>query len=234
MNKEKNRGIVSTFNKTNTIVAIVLIVTIALGGVWWIYKPSTLGSRTKIDTTDNQPTQNQTETTPDPTNVISPEPNELNVTEPEPEPEPETPPTDSDIIEITMSELVEKAINHIQNTNKEEYESLIGKTLRLTDAIVRKKEDQPVGYDDYWLVLELNEEIILTVFVGFDHTPEFKRILDTIQVGDQVTVEGEFDRTYPIVGAAILTRTPQGMKLAAVTPLGRILYPTKLIKQSEP
>ena len=158
--------------------------------------------------------------------------------EPEPEPElelePEISPTDSDIIEITMAKLVERAINHIQDTNKEEYESLIGKTLRLTDAIVRKKEDQPVGDDDYWLVLELNKENVLTLFVKFDRNPEFKKILDTIQVGDQVTVEGEFDRTYPLVGSPILRQTPQGLKLAAVTPLGTIWHATKLIKQSKP
>ncbi len=226
---KNEEGRVSTFNKT-TIIAIALIATIVLGGTaWWIYRPSTPGPPSSPDITPEKP------------QITEPAP------KPEPEPGPETSPTNSDIpdiIEITMAELVNRTVNHIQDTNTEEYESLIGKQIRLTDAVVRRKGgDEPISLHDYWLVLELNEENVLTVFVGFPYNSyeaEFRKTVKTIQVGDRVTVEGEFDRTYPMVGSPILLETKEGMggtggiQLVASNPLGRIYRTTRLTKQIEP
>ena len=91
------------------MIAVIIMVTVVGGiGFWTLYNPPGPGPPPSIDTVDSQPTQNQTETTPELTNATSPETNEAPEITNTTEITPETPEFNkTTIIEVTAGELLE-------------------------------------------------------------------------------------------------------------------------------
>lgn len=183
------------------MVAIVLIATIALGGAWWIYKPSSTGF------TDNQFTENETEIIPGATNVTSTETDEIPEITNANDTAPETPQfNETEVIVIDdlrffswkarrLSAFGFGTIlgNDDDDEIKTEMDAYLGITLEITSNVTREmgsynyatngtivKRHNIFFYSGY-------EDYMLECIIADDSVKDFQ----DIKIGDVVTFRGK-------------------------------------------
>ncbi len=191
------------------MIAFIIIATIAMGGLglWTLYKPPGPGPPLNIGSTDNQPTQNETGTSPELTNITSPETDETPEITNTTDTSPETPEFNetTTIIEVTVGELlwnaeislryppddeVKKAKEWLGNISSAEF-------IRVTGVLIKQEieEREDVRGNKYWAIyLGDFEETgrVTKVRIVFRNTAEIQKFKDlNLNKGDKLQFEGD-------------------------------------------
>ncbi len=224
MKTEKKSETVSPFNKTTTIITIALIGTLLIGAGLLYKPPSTIESISgiatgpgppNIDITDNQPVENETETTSEPTNATSPETDEISEITNTTDVSPEIPQFNktTTIIEVTAEELLwngeisfiypsndkaEKAKEWLTNLKSAEF-------IRVTGILISQEveELEDLKGNKYWVI-----------YLGGGRTTKIKVILkDAVEIqkfkdlnlneGDELQIEGKYGGTTSMGGSLL-------------------------------
>lgn len=200
------------------MIVVLFIATIVIGGIVYytmFYKPSqsepptpsatsssaNIGKQTNITT-------ESTETTPEPINTTSPEPEISNVTDTSTVSEdelnatqPEIPEPDSAIITMNVSDLydlyIDAYFSYSYGKARNKIENLTGKVIRVRGIfrmMARKKAENNETYELVILFGTNNESNPKDIFIYLPFTEEVVQEVDAIKYQEIVVVQGEF---YP-------------------------------------
>jgi len=190
------------------MIAVIITVTIVGGiGFWALYNPPGLPSN--IDTTDNQPTQNQTKTTPEPTNATSPETDETPEITNTTDTTPETPQlNETEVIVIDDIRFFSWKIYSMSQPGfgtpvggkndkeiKAEIDAYMGKTLEITTNATTEMYGRNLGYSvngvlvkEYVIFLYSDyKDYMIECVITDDAIQDFQNI----RIGDIVTFQGK-------------------------------------------
>ena len=191
------------------MIAVIVMVTIVGGiGFWALYNPPGPGPPPSIDITDNQPTQNQTETTPEPTNTTSPETDEVPEITNATDTTPETPELNqtTTIIEVTAGELLwnaEISLRYLQSDEVKKAKEWLDNIssadfIRLTGILIKQEaeERESLRGSKYWVIYlgDFEEtDRVTKVEIVLESTAEVQKFKDlNLSVGDKLQVEGSY------------------------------------------
>jgi len=203
LKNEEKSGTVGNLNRT-TLIAAILIATIAFGAGWWIYRPSTPGPPPPIIPSETTPTE--TEPTPEPTtteNTTSPEiePETTNTTDITPE-MPELNETEVIVIE-DLESFGRRIYEYILNGSyKDEAEGYLNKTIRIT-AEVTKLEIWQASGEEYFEISagflveaepRIDSKKLIFVHVQkpaviLCQVPENKEMAKNLKTGNTITLQ---------------------------------------------